>query len=138
MTRLTRAQLLAGLGAGLAVLPFAGAAQAANSVQRVRFPRGSTGTIVRGRVRGYDYIDYLVGVRSGQQMTVTLRSDNGQNYFNVTAPGGGEAFFHGDAEGDTAQFTTQRNGDYRVRVYLMRAAARRGEVGNFRLEIAIQ
>jgi hypothetical protein len=138
MKTITRAKLLTGLLAGATALPFAGAAQAANSVRRVRFPRGTTGTILHGRVRGYDVVDYLVGVRAGQQMTVSLRSDNGQNYFNVSAPGGGDAFFHGDAEGGDAQFTTQRSGDYVVRVYLMRAAARRGEAGNFTLEISIQ
>lgn len=134
MIRITRAGLLA----GLAALPFAGAAQAASTKQRVRFPRGTMGTILRGRVRGYDVADYLVGARAGQQMTVSLRSDNDSNYFNVTAPGAAEALFHGDMEGGDAQFTTPRNGDYVVRVFLMRNAARRGETGNFTLEISIQ
>lgn len=134
MIRITRAGLLAGLVA----LPFAGAAEAATTTRRVRFPRGTMGTIVRGRVRGYDTVDYLVGARAGQQMTVSLRSNNDSNYFNVTAPGGGDAVFHGDAEGGDARFTTRRNGDYRVRVYLMRNAARRGEAGDFTLEISIQ
>lgn len=134
MLRITRAGLLA----GIAALPFAGAAQAATATQRVRFPRGSMGTILHGRVQGYGVMDYLVGARAGQQMTVTLRSDNESNYFNVTAPGAREALFHGDMDGGDARFTTPRNGDYVVRVYLMRNAARRGEVANFTLEISIQ
>ncbi len=134
MIRITRAGLLA----GLAALPFAGTAQAATTTQRVRFPRGTMGTILRGRVRGYDTADYLVGARAGQQMTVSLRSDNDSNYFNVTAPGAREALFQGAMEGGDARFTTPRNGDYVVRVYLMRNAARRGEVGAFTLEISIQ
>ena len=134
MSRLTRAAFLA----GLAALPVAGAAQAANAVQRVRFPRGTMGTIIHGRIRGYDVIDYLVGVRSGQQMTVSLRPDNDSTYFNVTAPGEAEAFFHGDSDGGDAQFTTDANGDYKVRVYIFRNAAREGLVSNFTLEISIQ
>jgi len=134
MLRITRAGLLA----GIAALPFAGAAVAASTKQRVRFPRGTMGTILRGRVRGYDTADYLVGARAGQQMTVSLRSDNDSNYFNVTAPGAREALFQGAMEGGDAQFTTPRNGDYIVRVYLMRNAARRGEVGAYTLEISIQ
>lgn len=134
MTLITRAALLA----GLASLPLAGPALAASTTQRVRFPRGTMGTILRGRVRGYDTADYLLGARAGQQMSVSLRSDNTYNYFTITAPGAADALFHGDQEGGDAQFTTPRNGDYRIRVFLMRNAARRGEVGNFALEVSIQ
>lgn len=92
-------------------LPFAGEAQAASTRQRVRFPRGTMGTILRGRVRGYATIDYLVGARAGRQMTVSLRSENESNDFNVTAPGAAAARFHGDMEGGDARFTTPRGGD---------------------------
>ena len=134
MTAITRAGVLAGIIA----LTLSGQAHAATTTQRVRFPRGTMGTILRGRVRGYDVADYLVGARAGQQMTVSLRSDSESIYFNVTAPGARDALFHGDMEGGDAQFTTSRGGDYVVRVFLMRNAARRDEVGAFTLEISIQ
>ncbi len=56
----------------------------------------------------------------------------------VARPGETEAaMFVGSTSGDQFEGVLPESGDYRVRVYLMRNAARRDEVANYRLEMII-
>jgi hypothetical protein len=65
-------------------------------------------------------------------------TDNGANYFNIIAPGkADEAMFIGSTSGNQYEGVLPASGDYKVRVYLMRSAARRDEVANYRLEMII-
>jgi hypothetical protein len=62
----------------------------------------------------------------------------GANYFNIIAPGKeNEAMFIGSSAGNQFEGALPASGDYRVRVYLMRSAARRDEIANYRLEMII-
>lgn len=105
--------------------------------ERVQFPRGTASTTVRGTVRGYDVIDYVVGARAGQAMTVSLQTTNKSAYFNVLPPRSEEALFNGSIAGNRYNGRLKDSGDYRVRVYLMRSAARRGERAAFGVTIAV-
>jgi hypothetical protein len=105
--------------------------------ERVQFKAGSQGATVKGRVAGRDDVDYLLGAKAGQRMSVTLRTDHPQLYFNVLPPGSEEALFVGSSSGGTFEDELPRSGDYRIRVYLMRAAARRDESASYRLNIRI-
>jgi hypothetical protein len=59
-------------------------------------------------------------------------------YFNLLAPGQTEvAFFNGSINGNQFEGSLPANGEYRIRVYMIRSAARRNEVADYRLEIAI-
>ncbi|MGZ8351236.1 MAG: hypothetical protein ACXWU2_14500 [Allosphingosinicella sp.] len=111
--------------------------QAAPRQERVAFARGASSAELRGVVRGYDYVDYLIGARAGQRMSVTLRRESGQAYFLVRAPGSGENLFDGSIDGDSFVVTLPVSGDYRVRVLMMRAFARRDERSGYRLSVAI-
>jgi hypothetical protein len=102
---------------------------------RVRFAKGASSATVKGTVKGYKYIDFLVRARSGQTMTVKLNSANAGCSFVI---------FYSDmnnVEGatDVQEFTrnVDVDDDYVVRVLLPRSAARRGESANFNLKIAI-
>jgi hypothetical protein len=54
------------------------------------------------------------------------------------APGASEvAFFIGSREGNSFAGDLPETGDYTIRGYLFRNAARRGEVANYSLEVAI-
>jgi hypothetical protein len=65
-------------------------------------------------------------------------SDNGANDFNIIAPGkADEAMFVGSSAGNQFEGKLPASGDYKVRVYLMRSAARRNEIANYRLEMVI-
>ena len=112
-------------------------AQSPQRSERVEFSRGTSSATVRGMIRGYQSVDYIVNARAGQPMTVSLRSSNGSAYFNVLAPKGETAMFTGSVAGNRFQGRLSATGDYRVRIYLMRNAARRGERADFSLSIAI-
>ena len=106
--------------------------------ETVRFSKGATGTTISDRIAGYEAVDYKIGAGSGQVMTVTLNSDNTSNYFNVVAPGETDvAMFVGSVSGNIFQGTLPDSGEYSIRVYLMRNAARRGETANYQLDVAI-
>ena len=106
--------------------------------ERVHFKAGTEGATVKGRLQGRDSIDYLLNAQAGQQMSVTLHTDNPQNYFNILPPGNNdEALFIGSSSGNRFDDRLPASGDYRIRVYLMRAAARRDEAANYRLDIRI-
>lgn len=121
-----------------APLAFAAAAQAADIRQEtVRFPPGATETTVKGRVQGDRTVDYRVRASAGQTLSVTMRETHPQNYFNVLPPGSaGEAMFVGQDGGDFRGMLPA-DGDYTVRVYLMRPAARRNEASDYTLTIAV-
>lgn len=106
--------------------------------ERIRFPQGEIGTTIEGSIRGYEGVDYKLNARAGQVMTARLETDNPSNYFNVLAPGEADvAFFIGSAEGKRFEGELPEGGDYSIRLYLMRNAARRDEQANYSLEVAI-
>jgi hypothetical protein len=55
----------------------------------------------------------------------------------VRAPGSENNLFDGTSSGDTASLTLPASGDYRIRVFQMRNAARRGDRSNYRLTIGV-
>lgn len=105
--------------------------------QRVHFKAGAAGTTLKGRLEGRDGVDYVLGAGAGQHMTVTLHADNPQAYFNILPPGSDQALFIGSTSGNRFDEVLSASGDYRIRVYLMRAAARRDESTHYRLDIRI-
>jgi hypothetical protein len=127
-----RAALLAALFALVA------AVQAADIRQEtVRFPAGAAETTLKGRVQGDRTVDYRVRASAGQTLSVRMQETNPQNYFNVLPPGSkGEAMFVGQDGGDFRGMVPA-DGDYTVRVYLMRAAARRNETSDYTLTVAV-
>jgi hypothetical protein len=109
----------------------------AQSVSPVQFARGATSTTLNGSIRGYQFRDYSLSVRAGQMLSVSLRRVGGSPYFNVLAPGSKDvAIFIGSTNGNQWEGQAQHSGDYTVRVYQMRAAARRGEIASYRLTLA--
>jgi hypothetical protein len=106
--------------------------------ERVQFHKGANSATVEGTIKGYASVDYVLGARKGQSMNVSMATDNTANYFNILAPGSNdEAMFIGSTSGNQFEGTLPANGDYKVRVYLMRNAARRDEVAKYRLEMII-
>lgn len=112
-------------------------AQAPVRSERVQFPRGTSSTVLRGTIRGDQGVDYVVGARAGQTITVSLRSAAGSLYFNVLPPRSQQAIFNGSVGGARFTGALPVSGDYRVRVYLMRNAARRGERAEYALSVAV-
>lgn len=104
----------------------------------LHFARGASSATVQGTLRGYQTVDYTVHARAGQTMSVRLETGNGSNYFNVLPPGSGEvALFVGSAGGQAWSGALPADGEYKVRVYLMRNAARRNEVARYTLTVGV-
>ena len=110
----------------------------ADRTERVRFARGATSAELRGEVRGYDFVDYLVGARAGQRLSLSLARTSGHAFFLVRAPGSDDNLFDGSSAGDRFETVLPGTGDYRVRVLMMRAFARRNERSAYRLRVAIR
>jgi hypothetical protein len=78
-----------------------------------------------------------LGAKAGQNMSVALKTNNLSNYFNVLPPASEEALFIGSTSGNEWSGTLPADGEYTVRVYLMRNAARRNAKANYTLTVGI-
>jgi len=106
--------------------------------ERVHFEPGTNGTTVTGKVEGYDTVDYVLEASKGQHMSVKMNTDNASSYFNILAPGESEvAMFIGSTSGNEYKGQLPKSGDYKIRVYLMRNAARRDEVAKYTLKMKV-
>jgi hypothetical protein len=125
--------------AALALLPsVSAAAQPATPRQeRVAFARGASSATVKGHVKGDADVDYLVRAAAGQTLSVSLKVSNRSNYFNVLPPGSQDVAMHVGQTGEAYTGMLPADGDYKVRVYLMRNAARRNEVSNYELTVTV-
>lgn len=119
-----------------ASVPLAPAALAQSAKpERVQFAKGTSSKTIKGTLKGDQSRQFVVNVRAGQTMTVKLTASNGSTYFNVTAPGAQQAMFIGSTSGDTMTEVIPSSGDYTVDLFMMRNAARRGEVTSFTITI---
>lgn len=105
--------------------------------ETVHFEKAEESAVLKGRLKGYETVDYQLNARTGQTLEVTLKSSNSANYFNVLQPGEESALFIGSTSGDHFAGVLARNGGYSIRVYLMRSAARRKEVANYSLTVRL-
>jgi hypothetical protein len=130
--------LLAPLSAAMTSAP--AMAQSQIKLERVSFAPGVNTTTVVRTIRGSETIDFLISARTGQRLEASMTSSNTAAYFNVLEPGStDEAVYVGSMSSpfNNAGWTVQRSGDLRIRVYLYRAAANRGESASIRLNIAL-
>jgi len=106
--------------------------------ERVLFAKAETSAVIRGRVKGYHFVDYQVRAGAGQTLSVEMKTGNASSYFNILPPGSGDvAMFIGSTSGNRFSGLLPTDGDYSIRVYLMRNAARRSESANFALTIGV-
>lgn len=105
--------------------------------EQVSFPAGSNGTTVSNSITGDEAVRYLLGARAGQRLKVEMTTTNASAYFNITAPGATEALHIGSVVGNSFDGILPAGGNYAIEVYLMRNAARRGEVAEFTISFAI-
>jgi hypothetical protein len=114
-----------------------GAQPAAPRQERVSFANGASSATIKGRIKGDADVDYLVHAAGGQTITVSLKVSNRSNYFNVLPPGSADVAMYVGQTGEAYTGMLPSDGDYKVRVYLMRNAARRNEVSDFTLAISV-
>lgn len=122
------------------MLLFVGSVMAADDIrtERVQFKKGESSAVVEGKIKGFEIVDYVLGAKAGQSMNVSMATKHTATYFNIMAPGENEvAMFVGSTSGNQYEGTLPASGDYKIRVYMMRSAARRDEVADYRLEMII-
>jgi len=118
----------------LLVLPLSIFAQGAP--QRVRFQSGHSSAKLKGRIVGFDTKDYVVAAKAGQAMAIRLSSSNPSAYFVIYSISGRVTDMNEATEWSE---TLSESGDYLIRVFMMRSAARRkGATANFTLSISIR
>lgn len=106
--------------------------------KRIQFEKGRSGATVEASITGSETIDYLLNVQEGQVLNVSMATDNSANYFNIMEPEEEYvAIFNGSLNENMFEGILKKSGDYRIRVYLMRSAARRNEKANYRLEVNV-
>lgn len=127
------------VAASMATAMFAASAlaQGPSRNERIQFSRGANSSSIRATIRGSESVDYIIGARQGQTLTVSMRTTNRSAYFNVLPPRGDTGIFNGSLNGSRYRGELPQGGDYRIRVYLMRNAARRNEQASFTLDVAV-
>ncbi len=107
--------------------------------EQVTFAKGASSAAIKGTLKGDATVDYVVRAAAGQTLEVKLEGNNAQNDFNVLPPGSNDvAMFNSSSSGERKYSgVLPADGDYAVRVYLMRPAARRNEATKYALTIAV-
>lgn len=125
---------------GAAALSFVSVAatHAAEKTEVVKFRPGATSTTISGSVKGYDMRTYVLGAGAGQTLSITFKPSNTSCYYNVDAPAGDEALFNGSMNSDDFSGVLPADGEYRIKTYLMRNAARRNETCRFVITFEIR
>lgn len=107
--------------------------------ERVNFAKGASSATIKATMKGYDTVDYVVRAAAGQTLAVQFEGTNSQNDFNVLPPGSKDVAMY------ASQMTGERSysgllptdGDYTIRVFINRAAARRQESSKYVLTVAV-
>jgi hypothetical protein len=115
----------------------AGAQPAPPRQERVTFAKGASAATIKGQLKGGADVDYRVHAAAGQTLSVSLKGSNRSNYFNVLPPGSADVAMHVGQDGEPYTGMLPTDGDYTVRVYLMRNAARRNETSDYTLTIGV-
>ncbi len=106
--------------------------------KRIEFARGTSSTIVRGSVKGYEVAEYVLKASKGQTMTIKATSPSPHIVFSVFDQEG--KHFEGSAS-ETTEWSGSlpRSGDYVIVTGLTRAASRRTKRSvPFSLKISIE
>ncbi|WP_251978420.1 SH3 domain-containing protein [Salinicola avicenniae] len=97
----------------------------------------TTRTLVREQLTGDETDRFQVTARGGQTLSVDLYADNASASFTIWSEEADTALFAGMQKGNVADVPLPTDGDYRIEVFLVRAAARRGEMAHYSLAVAL-
>lgn len=117
-------------------MPIEGLAQTIRE-QRLDVTTATTPVLIEDRITGEAIIDYMVRGQQSQILSVDMLASNASAYFNILTTGSDTALFIGSTNGNVADVHLPETGDYTIRVYLMRSAARRTETADYSLTVGI-
>ena len=107
--------------------------------ERVNFAKGASSATIKGAIKGDATTDYRVRAAAGQKLDVRLDGGTTMIEFNVLPPGSKDvAMYSSNMTGNRVYSgVLPADGDYAVRVFLTRPAARRGESSKFTLSVGV-
>ena len=130
--------------AAFAALMLAGSVLAADGPpaprkERVAFAKGASSATIKGNLKGGADVDYLVRAAAGQTLEVKLEATNTMNDFNVLPPGSANVAMYVSSMTGERKYSgvLPADGEYAIRVYLGRPAARRNEASKYTLTVAV-
>src|SRR5580704_14638886 len=119
------------------------AAMAAEQPEPVHFKPGTTSTVLRGTLKGWDMKEYALRADKGQTARLELNSKRLHwlivRFYPADKPNGYNDVFNSDnSNAFTWQGTLPERGEYVIRIFIRRAEARRGGSVSYsaRLEIS--
>lgn len=104
-------------------------------VEQVALPAAGKSTIIKGKIRGDETVDYVFEAEAKRAMQADFKPSNSSCYVNFMQEGKDEALFNGSLSGDRFKATAAETGTYRARIYLMRNAARRNASCSYTLTL---
>lgn len=106
----------------------------------VKFAKGATSGTYSNTVMGYGSADFYVNAKGGQQMSAKLTSSNKSLYFLIIRdPANPEAIADDARDATSWSGELPEDGTYIVRVFLVRAEARRNKTPvRFSLRIGVK
>jgi hypothetical protein len=117
----------------VAILPAAHAGS-----KNVSFGKGKSSTTISGKIKGHDYMDYVVRANAGQTLIVDIKGSKMVPYFNILPPGStGEAVYNGSSDGSHYEGALDKDGDWTIRVYQMGNAKDANKTNSYKLSISI-
>ena len=123
------------MAVALAVFMPAACPQEFDAGIRVSFDELHTQRSFEDSLGGFEEVVYIVPLRQGQALRVSLSSSNISNCFDIYAPEETKPVFVGGDSGNTYRLLARTTGEYRVKVYLLRLAARDDQSARYTLEL---
>lgn len=110
----------------------------AQAPKQVLLSLGSTASkTVKGKLVGGQLVDYLVNMKAGQTLALTFAASNSSAGYLVYGPTTETAMATSDISGNKATCMMPIDGPARVRLFLNRAAGRRGESTTYTLTVKV-
>lgn len=88
-------------------------------------------------IEAFEAVAYVVPLQAGQTLQVVLASSNIAQVFDVHAPDAAKPVFSGGDAGNATRLRAKVAGEYVIRAYLLRFAARDGQSARYTLEVKI-
>lgn len=98
---------------------------------------GQAATRLEDSIEAFEAVAYVVPLQAGQTLQVALASNNLAQVFDIHAPDVPKPVFSGGEAGNSARLRAKVAGEYVIRAYLLRFAARDGQSARYTLEVKV-
>jgi hypothetical protein len=93
--------------------------------------------VIADTLGGFETVLYKVPLRTAETLSIALASSNLSNCFEVLAPGASKPFFLSELHGNRHDFRANAAGEYIVKVFLLRLAARDYQFAQYDLTLTL-